>query len=618
MIHRHYRYIWIIVLLLCQFYMLKAQDTPFDRKREWLINEVMEGRGPRNWGQRIWVWLEKLQAGEINGDTHMVKDALGATKSVNEVIHDVIRAWGTPWFGEGYPPYGAWRYAEATTSTSLIWVLYKYHDVIAEEDSLFLEQLYHYFIHSYEFGTGTENSQLQEMVGRYLYAQYHPSGMVGYSTNPPPNDRIYTFTWEGRTYKPGGGPYNVLAISRDWLMERMMFWSYYGNPELDSPNYTWAQIHGFITLYEFAIDPVMKRKAKMMVDFILLESVLDFVGNQWGGVLGRTYEGVYRLGMSRFYWDCFWDAIPPDFEPEYNILFSSYRIPDVIYDIGDLSDEPDNYYHINKEYNVNLVHSPQTGKWNYVTKFFSLGGRLGQGWQLCITSDDETYWFPGRTGVPFRVWLNTRDTGEDVTNATSYEDYLCIGELGYQYQKSMFVRGSKYHAALGSNEWDEHESIGYVRFFKEGRTMLAVIVNEDNGTGGLEVAIEGLDYASFNDFKAAASGNYAGSHSFVNSHGDEVSYWMNKQKTDFVPIVKRYGESDWEEIWDFPFPRVEAVDHMGRYMVRWDWGGVRMIVTKHGKQMIYDFQNWTVSSGDAPVDTTPPARVTGVNVSRGE
>ena len=109
MIHKHYRYIWIIVLLLCQFYALKAQDTPFDRKREWLINEVMEGGSLRNWGQRIWVWLEKLQAGEIDGDTHMVTDALGATKSVNEVVHDIIRAWGTPWYGEGYPRVSIFR-----------------------------------------------------------------------------------------------------------------------------------------------------------------------------------------------------------------------------------------------------------------------------------------------------------------------------------------------------------------------------------------------------------------------------------------------------------------------------------------------------------------------------
>jgi hypothetical protein len=602
-------------MLLVITHNLIAQDTPFERKREQLIQDVLSGGGPRNWAQRVWVWLDKMQSGEIDGDTYYVEDYEGVSKPVAEVVHDIIQTWGNPWLGEGYAPIGAWRWAESTPSCALIWMIYKYADVISADDLHFLEVLYHNFIHDGGFATGSINSQLHEMVGRYLWGQSHSHGQVQYSDNPPINDNIYEFSYGGRTYTPGE-VYDAFELPRDWLNERMEVLVLYGNDELESPNYTWAQVHSFITLYEFAVDPVMKRKAKMVVDFILLESVLDFVGNQWGGVLGRSYEGVYKLGMSRFYWDCFWDAIPPDFEPSYNILFSSYRLPDIIYDIGDLSDEPDNYYHINKEYNRNLVYARDSGKWNWVTKFFSLGGRIDTGWQLCISSDDPNYVYPNRPGVPFRVWINTKNTGEDVTHATSYEDYLTTGEYGYQYKTSMFARGPYFHQALSSCEWDDYDEIGNVRLFKEGRTMMAAIVDEGSWAGGLEVAIEGVDYASFDAFKAAAASNYVGTYGFRNSRGDVVSFALGEVGTYQVPIVKHQGESDWERIWDFPFPRLETTDHQGRYIVRWDNSTLSMTLSKHGRQAVYNFQNWTITTGDAPSDTTPPGQVTGVSVSR--
>ena len=232
------RYLVLFIILIMGFLcFVHAQDTSFDRKKQWFIDEVMADRGPRNWGQRIWVWLDKIQKGEIDGDTHYATDVDDVYKPVNDIIHNIIRAWGTPWYEEGYPPYGAWRYAESTPSCALIWVLYKYSDCISQEDHAFLEQLYHYFIHSSAFATGTANSQLQEMVGRYIHAQYHPSADVQYSTNPPPSTNIWEFTWEGRSYVPGG-TYNVFQLPRDWIMERMNYWLLYGEAELESPNYT--------------------------------------------------------------------------------------------------------------------------------------------------------------------------------------------------------------------------------------------------------------------------------------------------------------------------------------------------------------------------------------------
>lgn len=603
-----------LILLILVAPVLAAENDRLERKRAEFIDIVMNGDGPRFWSERVWVWLDKMQAGEIDPDTYYVTDVDDVSKPVGQVVSNIIRAWGTPWMGEGYPPYGAWRYAESTPATALIWMLYKYNDTIRPEDHQFLIDLYYNWIRDYFFGTGSENSQLHEMVGRYLYSQNDQGAQVGFSTNPPPNDNIFEFSWEGRTYTPGQ-TYYAFELSRDWLHMMMFDWVLYGNGELESPNYTWSFIHAFCTLHEFSQDLFMKRKAKMMLDFLLLESVLDFSGNQWGGAMGRTYEGSYRQGISRFYWDVFWDAAPPSHEPVYNILFGSYRLPDVIWDIGDLTDEPDNYHHLNMEYNRNIVHSPNTGKWNYVTKFYNLGGRLGSGWQLCIASDDATSLYKDRTGIPFRLWMNTRDTGEDVSNPVDYEDYLYIGEFGYQYKNSIFARGHHFHVAPGANSWDIETSIGYDRFFKEGRTMVAVNINTSDMTSGMEVAIEGVDYGSFQEFVNAFSGRaYSGSHNFTNSRGDEIGYAMMESGTDFGPVVKLFGTDEWFEPFDFPFKRIKAVDHLGRIMV--DFTDIfTMVVTKNGRQLTYDFQNWTVAEGDAPADVTPPASPAGVAVN---
>ncbi len=604
----------IIALILATSAMAVENDR-LERKRDEFIDIVMNGNGPRFWSERVWVWLEKMKTGEIDPETYYVEDVDDVHKPVGEVVSNIVRAWGTTWMGEDrYPPYGAWRWAESTPATALIWMLYRYKDTIRPEDLAFLENLYYRWIRDYFFGSGSENSQLHEMVGRYLYSQNYQGAQVQYSESPPPNENIYEFTWEGRTYTPGQ-TYSAYALSRDWLQEHTKDWILYGNGELESPNYTWAFVHAFCTLYEFSQDLLMKRKAKMFLDFLLLESVLDFSGNQWGGAMGRTYEGSYRKGVSRFYWDTFWDAAPPSHEPSYNILFGSYRLPDAIWDIGDLSDEPDNYHHLNMEYNNSIVHSPRTGKWNYVTKFYNLGGRLGSGWQLCIASDDPTSVFSGRTGIPFRVWTNTRDTGEDISNPVDYEDYLVIGEFGYQYNNSIFARGSHLHIARGANSWDVEDEIGYYRFFKEGRTMMGVTINTGDMTSGLEVAIEGVDYGSFEEFKTAfASRAYSGSHNFTNSRGDEIGAGMMASGTDFGPVVKLFGEDEWFEPFDFPFKRIKAVDHLGRVMVDFP-DTYTMVVTKNGRRLTYDFTNWTVAEGDAPADITPPSQVSGVAVA---
>jgi len=561
----------------------------------------------RYYHERIWAWLEKMKTGEIDGKTYLIKDVTGVTKPVIDIVHNIIQSWGTI-NNSTYKLYDtSWRWAEWWTSTSLVWIFLGYGDVIYPSDKQFLINLYSGYIKSRDFAAGAHNSQLHDMVGRYLYSQYYKNVEVQFSYDPPPSPNIKSFSWAGTVYETGK-VYKAYDVARDWIYYKMKYWIRDGNNEFDSPAYTWCMVHAFSALYEFAQDPEMKRKAKMMVDFILLESALDFTAQQWGGGLGRTYEGNIVKAQSRFYWHIFWGGIRPSHEPPHSILVSSYRLPEVIWDICDLSDEPDNYYHINMENNSSLVRVPGSGIWNYVTKFFSLGGGRGSEWQLCILSDDE----PGRynrLGVPFRMWINTKDVGEDVAHPVSYMAYLTMGENGFQYKNAIFTHASIFHYSIYENSFDIDVQEGDWRFFKEGRVMVAMQIRENDDRAGMEVAIEGVDYVNFSAFKNSVRNNADLSrYNFTTSKGDILGVDKRPAIFDniYFSIVKKNGASQFEYVWDFPFQRVQTIDYLGRWMVQWN--NSRMSLRKQDKQLVYDFNNWSVTESTIIYDETPPAR----------
>ncbi len=599
-----------IFLLFGLLNHINAQETVFDQKRlEYFQNE---GSNLNYYCERIWAWLEKLQNGEINGSTYYVTDVDGQSKPVKDVIHNIIQCWGNPWSGSGYPTYTwAWKFGPQQSSIMLSWILWRYSNEIQSSDRDFIYNLLNKDFRSRDFNVANPNSQIADMITRYLWSQDNQDVNVIYSYDPPPNQNIYEFTWEDRTYTPGQ-EYNSFALCRDRLHYTIYRWLHSGNGEFDSPVYTWCFVHCFSALYEWAKDPLMKQKAKMMVDFILLDSILDFTANQWGGALGRKYEDVFRYaGTDRFYWDVFWDMITPTHEPPRNIFISSYWLPSEIFDIGDLSDEPDNYYHIDKEFNSGIYCVGGTGKWNWVTKFYSLGGGRGNEWQLCIKSDK-----PGTYGrefaTPFRLWINTIQEGEDMTDWT-----FTSGQAGYQYQNAIFVGGTVLHISTGAYSFDVDQETSGWRFLKEGRTMVAIIIG--SSTSGVEVAIEGVDYGSFDEFKQAVLTNASiASSTFTTSRGDVISCKQVKIDDLYpsVAIVKKNGESEFQRVWDFPFPRVAAVDYRGNDIVK--WVGNNMIVEKNGKRLTYDFDNWTVAESDVATDTVAPSPPNNVSVQPAE
>ena len=135
-----------------------------------------------------------------------------------------------------------------------------------------------------------------------------------------------------------------------------------------------------------------------------------------------------------------------------------------------------------------------------------------------------------------------------------------------------------------------------------------------NGSG-VEVAIEGVNYGSFDEFKQAVITNASlANNQFKTSRGDIIETRNKWYGSIYYPyeVVKKQGSTIFEPVWDFPFPRIAAVDYRGNDIVK--WVGNNMIVEKNGKRLTYDFDNWTVTESDITSDTVAPSPPNNVSV----
>jgi hypothetical protein len=129
----------------------------------------------------------------------------------------------------------------------------------------------------------------------------------------------------------------------------------------------------------------------------------------------------------------------------------------------------------------------------------------------------------------------------------------------------------------------------------------------------MEVGIQGVDYATWDDFKRAVRGNAAlAVWSFTTSKGNKISTKVLPGRTDWDAVVTRPGDADYSYVWPYPFQRIQAVDYRNQVIVRWE--GQKMIVKRHGRQRTYDFGAWTFTDTAAGDDAVPPAAPVGVNV----
>jgi len=530
--------------------------------------------------QCIFAWLEN--------NNHQNDDKIVQEINLLMSTGETDDRWENGWLVQSHP-----------AQVVLLRILLGYRNVLDGIDPQLAPTIQNFYadrIRKQELFHANPNGQVRGNVAMYLFAEhFEPDSQITYPSNWDEND-IYPYN--GRTYV-NGHKYRIVDLCGDWLQWTFDDWTsrYCRNQEFASVNYTRMFIDALALLYDFTLNPTMKRKAKMMLDFLLLDAVLNYSANHWGGPHKRMYLQSYWYGYDSFYWQFFWGLPRPasDHRTLADVYVTGYRPAPVIEDIGNLSDEGDDYFHINRFSNLSF-NTKEHGSYCFVTKNYNLG--TGFNWQLNIYSEDGSGAYQGK---PFMLWINERpysDPNDPFSDPPQDYEYYDGGDGGYQYRNAMLValNGQPYlHISIGDNRFDEMSREEGWRFFREGKVAIAIKMLAS--CAGLEVATIGVDYGSYQEFKSAIKNNARlEPNRFTTSKGVVIT-------PGFVDGV-------------YPFRRLEAEDNAGNKMVAWN--NRVMTVRKHGRTVVYDFNQWNYYTDPDSWDAVPPNPPQGVSVSKGK
>ncbi len=181
-----------------------------------------------------------------------------------------------------------------------------------------------------------------------------------------------------------------------WLTRWMNVTATIGQGEFDSPTYMAVFIAPMLVLYDFAADPVMKRRTQMTLDLLFADVAVDHLKGNYCGAHSRDYpeDIINPLGapMTRVIWLYFgepaeerWDdaRFRPRYRGSWESVFGAlgtYRLPPVIERIA--LDRATPYVHTETKRVRNIIRysdvmNPPVYKYLYMTPTYALGSLQG-------------------------------------------------------------------------------------------------------------------------------------------------------------------------------------------------------------------------------------------------
>jgi hypothetical protein len=223
----------------------------------------------------------------------------------------------------------------------------------------------------------TENHWVMYYTGIYLAAQTWPGE-------------------PGRAWFNGRSSAENFREAQEWLTRWVRTTATIGQGEFDSPTYMAVFIAPLLVLYDFAADPVMKRRAGMALDLLFADVAVDHLKGNYCGGHSRDYpeDIVNPLGapMTRVTWLYFgepaeerWEdaRFRPRYRGSWETVFGalgSYRMPPVIERIALDRDRP--YVHTETKRVRNIIRfgkdrNPPVYKYMYMTPDYAIGSLQG-------------------------------------------------------------------------------------------------------------------------------------------------------------------------------------------------------------------------------------------------
>jgi len=175
-----------------------------------------------------------------------------------------------------------------------------------------------------------------------------------------------------------------LADARSYLIHWMTITTTIGQGEFDSPDYFPEYAISMSLLADFALDPEMKKRGSMMLDYLLADFAADHLHGQYLGGFSRIYQpAVFKplLSIASAYAYLFFGTGEP-VRTDWVVIpaIGTYRMPQIIHRIANDRSKP--YVHRERKRVRNVIRfgpekNPPVYKYTYVTGAYGLGSLQG-------------------------------------------------------------------------------------------------------------------------------------------------------------------------------------------------------------------------------------------------
>ncbi len=222
----------------------------------------------------------------------------------------------------------------------------------------------------------TENHWVMYYTGLYLAAQTWPNE-------------------DGAQWFNGKSSAENFKEAEAWLNFWIKLTATKGQGEFDSPTYFITFVPPMLILHDFAQDPIMKKKAQMMLDYLFADFAAEHLAGNYGGGHSRDYPqdiiNPLTAQSTKWAW-LYFDE--PKVEPwseargksrhrAWETVFgavSSYRLPEIIRQIA--TDRSAPYVHTETKRVRNVIRfgeqkNPPVYKYTYMTSDYVLGSLHG-------------------------------------------------------------------------------------------------------------------------------------------------------------------------------------------------------------------------------------------------
>lgn len=217
-----------------------AELTHQYRERcEFVIDQVIESTDPENTGRGSMFW--------VAANLHRGVNLEWASKRI---------------VAANQPPSGAMFWMHP-----MVLMMQAGEGVLKDEDWAFIRELWRTY---FPYRGDTENHWIMYYVSIYLAAEMFPDDGPGQWYN-------------------GKSSEENMAEAREYISDWIRITTSYGQGEYDSPNYIEEYTRPMALLAGWAKDPVLRQQGKMMMDYILLDYVVENLEGLYGGAHSRLY-----------------------------------------------------------------------------------------------------------------------------------------------------------------------------------------------------------------------------------------------------------------------------------------------------------------------------------------